>query len=205
MSGYGALAGVMTGWDGSAYYDDGVNTVDATALARDSVASWLVRLIHNVYVQAGVLLSVSVSAAGVITISAASSFSLSFSGGHATRTGFTALEYAGATVTADDPYEQGWVADRGMRLDAPLYATGGTRGAVGDGSAGAAPTRAPARGRYVAWDSVTYLPDLSREYDYWHDGRLFGRFVVESARLVPLGITRATNNITVEIDVAEVG
>lgn len=202
--GYGALAGVMTGWTGDLEYDDGTTTVTLVAYRRESVASLFARLVHEVYVQTGERLFVTVSLTGEITISASVTFDLTLTGTHADRTGFTGTYTGAASYIADDPYEQGWVADRGMRLDAPLYATGGTRGAVGDGSAGATPTRAPARARYVAWDSVTYLPALSREYDYWHDGRLFGRFVVESARLVPLGITRATNNITVEIDVAEV-
>jgi hypothetical protein len=194
----------MTGWSGTGYYDDGGITVGITAQARDSVASLFARLINDVYVATGATLSVSVSSSGEVTISGPVDFEISFSGNYASRSGFTGT-YAGASShTADDPYEQGWIADRGMRQDAPLWSTSGERGAVGDGSGATAPTRAPARARYVAWDSVTHLPDLTREYDYWHDGRLFGRFLVESARLVPLGITRTPDNITVEIDIGEV-
>lgn len=204
MSGNGALAGVMTGWTGTIEYDDGATTVEVTPLARESVASLFARLAHEVYVQAGERLSVSVSASGVITVSASAAFDLTLSGTVDNRTGFTSTYTGAATYTAAAPYDQGWIADRGMRLDAPLWSTGGERGAVSDGSGATAPTRAPARARYVAWDSVTHLPDLTREYDYWHDGRLFGRFLVESARLVPLGITRTPDNITVEIDIGEV-
>lgn len=202
--GYGALAGVMTGWTGTLEYDDGSTTVTVSALRRESVASLVARLVHEVYAQTGELLLVSVSLTGVITISGATAFELAAGSNTAIRTGFTGVYTGAAAHTADDPYEQGWIADRGMRQDAPLWSTSGERGAVGDGSGATAPTRAPARARYVAWDSVTHLPDLTREYDYWHDGRLFGRFLVESARLVPLGITRTPDNITVEIDIGEV-
>lgn len=201
--GYGALAGVLTAWTGSLYYDDGTVTVTVTARGRESVASLFARLIHEVYVRTDDQLLLSVSLTGVITISGPNVFELGLSSNHATRTGFSGVYTGAAIYTADDPYEQGWVADRGMRMDAPLWATSGERGAVGDGSGATAPTRAPARARYVAWDSVTHLPDLTREHDYWHDGRLFGRFIIESARLVPLGITRTDENITVEIDIGE--
>jgi len=203
--GHGALAGVMAGWTGTIEYDDGVINPVLSPMARESAASILARLVHVVYAETGTRLAVSVDASGVITIAHPTvPISLYFDGNCDNRTGFTGSYLSAPSHTAAASYEQGWVADRGMRQDAPLWSTSGERGAVGDGSCATAPTRAPARARYVAWDSVTYLPDLSREYDYWHDGRLFGRFVVESARLVPLGITRATNNITVEIDIGEV-
>lgn len=204
MSGHGALAGVMTGWTGDITFGSDYDTT-ITPMARESVASLFARLVHQVLIDGGLRVGVSVDSTGTITLACEAPFVLVLTGNCAARTGYVGSYVTPAnSQTAEDPYEQGWIASRGMRLDAPLWSTSGERGAVGDGSGATAPTRAPARARYVAWDSLTYLPDLSREYDYWHDGRLFGRFIVESARLVPLGITRTPDNITVEIDIGEV-
>lgn len=203
--GYGLLARVLTGWTGDIeYYDDFV-TVNVGARSRESAASLLVRLVSAVYTETGHALVISSDDSGTVTIThpAGTVFGIAPVGNTATRTGFSGTYGGAAAYTADDPMASVWVPERGARMTSPLLATSGRGQAVGDGSAASPPMRAPAGSRYVAWDDEAALA-LGYEYDYWHDGRLFGRFVIDGARHVPLGITRVTNAITLELDVREV-
>lgn len=200
--GHGLLARVLTGWTGDITYE-GDGDVAIEPRARESAASLFARLTSSVRALDGALLTWTADANGVVSVSSSAAFNIVFTGNCGARTGFTGTYSGAASHTAAVAVPSAWVPSRGARLVSPLLATSGRGQAVGDGSAASPPMRGAAGSRYVAWDDEAALA-LGYEYDYWHDGRLFGRFVIDGARHVPLGITRVTNAITLELDVREV-
>lgn len=199
--GYSALARVLTGWTGTIEVDG----VTVTPRTRESVCSLMARVVHDVLVQAGRRITIDISDAGVLTIASTSSFDMTLTSGVETRTGFTAGPYSGASsYTAASGYSTAYVPARGLRVEGALLAT--TRGSVvGDGSGASAPRRISTSTRLVIWDDQLQMPTwAAHDWDVWHGERWFGRFVVESARRVPLGSLRSTDNITFEVDVREV-
>lgn len=199
--GYSALARVLTGWTGTIEVDG----VTVTPRTRESVCSLMARVVHDVLVQAGRRITIDISDAGVLTIASTSSFDMTLTSGVETRTGFTAGPYSGASsYTAASGYTTAYVPARGLRVEGALLAT--TRGSVvGDGSGASAPRRISTSTRLVIWDDQLQMPTWAAyDWDVWHGERWFGRFAVESARRVPLGSLRSTDNITFEVDVREV-
>jgi hypothetical protein len=112
--------------------------------------------------------------------------------------------YTGATTyTAAAGYANAWTPANGMRLGGVLFASTKTS-ATGDGGLAGSPSRISGTARLVAWDSQLAIADFGHEYDVWHDGRLFGRFIARDVRRVPLGRLRNTTTVSVEIDALEV-
>lgn len=202
--GYSSFARVLTGWTGSLVYSDGTYTVIITPFTRESAASLIARLVHGVLVASGQTLAVSVSSAGIITLTSGLAFDLTLTLLTATRTGFTGTYTGALTYTAATGFASSWVPSKGMRLADPLLATSG-RGVTGDGSAGVAPVRTGATSQVIAWDAGIALPELANyEHDLWHDGRVFGRLLVTGVRRVPLSAIRSVDTVRVELDVQEV-
>ena len=205
MSGYGILARVLTAWTGGVTYTGAGGALLCPAQARDSAASLLTRLAMAVYARDGESLAWSVGASGIVSVQGSETFALGLAGNAGTRTGLTGTYASASSYVAAAPMSDAWAPQRGLRMGSPLLATS-TRGAVvGDGSAASSPMRSAASSRVVAWDDDVSALVLGREYDYWHDGRLFGRVVIDGARYVPLGTVRRTDAITLELDVREVG
>ena len=199
--GYGSLSRVLTGWTGSIVVTYLGVTITVTP-ERESVASLIARLVEAV-APYGLTLTVSVSSASVITLTGSAAFDLTLSGNSATRTGFTGSYTSATTYTAAAGYANAWTPANGMRLGGVLFASTKTS-ATGDGGLAGSPARISGTARLVAWDSQLAIADFGYEYDVWHDGRLFGRFIARDVRRVPLGRLRNTTTVSVEIDALEV-
>lgn len=197
--GYSAFARVLTGWTGSMVID-GVTIAPRT---RESVCSMFARAVHDCAIT-GRLLTVEISSTGVITISSDSNFDCTFSSNTATRTGFTSTYTGASAYTAAGAYSTAYVPANGLRVNGVMLAT--TRGGVvGDGSGAGAPRRTSRSTTITVWDSQLTLPDFADyDWDVWHGGRWFGRFVVTGLRREPMGRLRAVTNVTTTLDVAEV-
>lgn len=204
--GSGSFARVLTGWTGTAALVAAGTTVTVTPHTRESVASFVARLVAEVVAQTALTLSVSVSSAGVVTLSSTVAFDLTLTGTVATRTAWTAGPYSSVTsVVGTGAFANAWVPANGIRLADPLLST--TRGGfTADDGFGVAPWRVSTASRIVALDSGLSLPDLAGyENDYWHDGRLWGRVVATGVRRVPMSSRlRSTTTTRIEIDVLEV-
>lgn len=199
--GLGSLALVQAGWTGELEYD-GVGYTTITPFTRESVASFLARYVHQVLIATGEALVVTVGADGKITIAGPSAFDLIASGNVATRTGFTGTYTGASTYTGAIAASGIYVPANGLRLPDAMLATSG-RGMVGDGSGGVAPVRGSASSTLTAWDSGITLPDEGT-YDYWHDGRVFGRLLITGRRRVPMSTIRTVDTVRIECDVQEV-
>lgn len=199
--GYSAFARVLTGWTGSIVVDG----VTVTPRPRESVCSLFARVVRDVAIATGRLLTLDISSTGVVSLSSSSSFDMSATLNTATRTGFTGT-YTGATsYTAASAYSTAWVPANGLIVEGALLAT--TRGsAVGDGSGAQAPRRVSTQTQIVAWDSQLTLPAFADyDWDVWHGGRWFGRFVVRGVTREPMGPQRLTTNVRTVLAVTEVG
>lgn len=197
--GYSAFARVLTGWTGSMVID-GVTIAPRT---RESVCSMFARAVHDCAIT-GRLLTVAISSTGIITISSDSNFDCTFTSNTATRTGFTSTYTGASSYTAAGAYSTAYVPANGLRVNGVMLAT--TRGGVvGDGSGAGAPRRTSRSTTITVWDSQLTLPDFADyDWDVWHGGRWFGRFVVTGLRREPMGRLRAVTNVTTTLDVAEV-
>ena len=199
--GYSAFARVLTGWTGSIVVDG----VTVTPRTRESVCSLFARVVRDVAIATSRFLTLDISSTGVVSLSSSSSFDMSATFNTATRTGFTGT-YTGATsYTAAGAYSTAWVPANGLIVEGALLAT--TRGsAVGDGSGAQAPRRVSTQTQIVAWDSQLTLPAFAdHDWDVWHGGRWFGRFVVRGVTREPMGPQRMTTNVRVVLAVTEVG
>ena len=204
--GYGAFARVLTGWTGTAVIVANGATVTVTPQTRESVASFVARMISEASAQTQVTFAVVSSSAGVLTLTGSTAFDLTLTGTVESRTKWDAGPYSSVTsVVGTGAYANAWVPAKGIRLIDPLLAT--TRGTwTGDDGYGTAPWRVSATSRIEALDSGLTLPDLDGyENDYWHDGRVFGRIIATGVRRVPLsGSLRSTTTTRFEFDVSEV-
>lgn len=199
--GLGSLALVQAGWTGTLEYD-GAATVTITPFTRESVASLFARLVHEVLVATGEALALEAGSDGKITITGLTAFDLVASGNVATRAGFTGT-YTGAATYSGDLAASGIFPPRkGLRLPDPLMATSG-RGMVGDGSGGVPGVLSAASSTLQSWDNGMTMPNEGT-YDYWHDGRVFGRVLVTGRRRVPLSSIRTVDTVRVDVDVLEV-
>lgn len=204
--GYSSFSRVLTGWTGSIAWTGDASTGTLTPHTRESAASIIARLIHDMLVGGDGGIGVGVSAAGIISLTPDTGNvpDLVFTGNVATRTGFTGSYTGGGPHVAATGFASSWVPSKGMRLADPLLATSG-RGVTGDGSAGVAPVRTGATSQVIAWDAGIALPELANyEHDLWHDGRVFGRLLVTGVRRVPLSAIRSVDTVRVELDVQEV-
>lgn len=180
--GYGALAGVLSGWTGTI----AAHGVTITPRPRESVASLIARLVAGVATATSDRLTVSVSSGGVLTISSTSTFTLTVTSGTATRTGYTGT-YTGATsYTAATAYSSRYVPTLGLRADNGAWVSS-TGGPVADGSMGVGGILEPGRCEVTMWTS--FADAWAAEgvirlgvYDVWHDGRIFARLCVDTIR-----------------------
>jgi len=187
--GYGALAPVSSGWTGTIT----AHGVTVTPRARESVASLFARLAYEVAAATTNRLTVSVSSGGIITVSSTATFSLVASSNTATRTGFTGAYTSASTYTAATAYTGAYVPTLGLRVDNGAWVqTVGQQ--VSDGSLGYAGPLSVGRCEVSMWTS--FSDAWSNEdtptgvYDVWHDGRVFARLCIDTARRVPPGRLR---------------
>jgi hypothetical protein len=195
--GYGSLSRVLTGWTGSVLVVG--PDVEVTPYARDSVASLIARC-TEVALAYGYVAEWSVGSNSKITLSSASTAEFALTGNTETRVGKSSFSAGDTATTA---YANAWTPANGLRVGGVMLATSKS-GMTGDQGYGVPPHRVPGSTRIVVWDSQLQIADFSHEYDVWHDGRLFGRFVARDVRRVPLGRLRNTTTVSVEIDALEV-
>lgn len=203
--GVGALARVQTGWTGTAVLTSAAVSITVTPLARESVASFVVRLLAESS-QLDATFAAQVDATGAITLSANAAFDLTVTGTVESRTAWNAGPYSGVTsVTSVSAYSTAVVPAVGMRLRDPLLALARTA-YTGDNGYAVSPWRVPATTTLTGLDTTLELPDTSgHDFDYWHDGRLFGRFTVTGVRRIPLSTSlRSATTTRYEFDVTEV-
>ncbi len=200
--GSGAFSRVLTGWTGSIVVTTNSIDVTITPFTRDSAASLLARMVQDVIAQTSTVITISVSSAGVITLTGSASFNIVLTTNCTTRTGLTGSYTGASTYTAAGAYTGAWVPAYGIRQAAPLFST--TGGAVVSAGTAYSGRRQAASTQVIGWDSTLSLPDTTHEYDYWHDGRVFGRFQARNVRRVPMGRARAVDQNRIEFDVVEV-
>lgn len=203
--GVSSLAEVLTGWTGSLMINDLVNPAyEIEPFTRDSVASFLVRVAHELLVRSGITATTEVSALGVVTMTLSATIDYEASGlvGDWTQisddTGVSLIQGVGTFVGA-------YVPEYGMRLDSPLIAT--TRGHTSMyGAASSSGVRRSGRGVLAIYDDNLFPPSFANsDYDLWHDGRLQGRFRVDEVRRVPLSrYLRGNESTRLDCDVEEV-
>lgn len=199
--GYASLSRVLTGWTGTVSFD-GDAAGEVTPFERESVASFVARLVEACESAGQSGVTVSVSSSGVISLGG-NTPDLTLTGNVATRTGFGSGPYTGGgTYTADGAFSGAFVPAYGLRVMSPMLST--TMGASLDEGAGTAGWRASTSAKIMCWGSDATLPDLSYEYDAWSDGRLMGRFSVRSAQRAPLGRQRVAGQVVIQLDVREV-
>jgi hypothetical protein len=187
--GYGALAPVSSGWTGTIT----AHGVTVTPRARESVASLFARLAYEVAAATTNRLTVSVSSGGIITVSSTATFSLVASSNTATRTGFTGTYTSASSYTAATAYTGAYVPTLGLRVDNGAWVqTVGQQ--VSDGSLGYAGPLSVGRCEVTMWtsfsDAWTNEDTPTGVYDVWHDGRVFARLCIDTARRVPPGRLR---------------
>lgn len=202
--GYSSLARVLTGWTGTIVWAD-VSSGTFTPFTRESVASVMARLVYEMTVSGQTGVTIEVTAAGLVTIGGAAP-DFTFTGNIATRTGFTAgggIYSGGGPYVAASSFSGAYVPAYGLRLADPLLAT--SRGAhVGSGAAGVSPVMVSGASRLMLWHSAITVPDMSYEYDVWHDGRVFGRVLAKSFVRVPMSTLRTVSTTRIDLDVMEV-
>jgi hypothetical protein len=186
-----ALGQVLSGWTGSLVIA-GAYTV--TPRQRESVVSFMARVIPEVYVASlaatgtALTLSLTISTAGVMTLSGSAVFTLSATGTTQTRTVWTGTYTGASTYTAAGAFTGAYVPEEGLALDlaAPWQSQGS---AAADGllawSGPEQVTRATLSlwtGYADAWDAEL----LAGEWDVWAGSRMLGRVFVERFRRVPV-------------------
>ena len=187
--GYGALAPVSSGWTGTII----AHGVTVTPRARESVASLFARLAYEVAAATTNRLTVSVSSGGIITVSSTATFSLVVSSNTATRTGFTGAYTSASSYTAATAYTGAYVPTLGLRCDNGAWVqTVGQQ--VSDGSLGYAGPLSVGRCEVSMWTSFSDAwaneDTPTGVYDVWHDGRVFARLCIDTARRTPPGRLR---------------
>lgn len=187
--GYGALAPVSSGWTGTIT----AHGVTVTPRARESVASLFTRLAYEVAAATTNRLTMSVSSGGIITVSSTATFSLVVTSNTATRTGFTGSYTSASSYTAATAYTGAYVPTLGLRVDNGAWVqTVGQQ--VSDGSLGYAGPLSVGRCEVTMWtsfsDAWTNEDTPTGVYDVWHDGRVFARLCIDTARRVPPGRLR---------------
>lgn len=187
--GYGALAPVSSGWTGTIT----AHGVTVTPRARESVASLFARLAYEVAAATTNRLTVSVSSSGIITVSSTATFSLVVSSNTATRTGFTSAYTSASSYTAATAYTGAYVPTLGLRVDNGAWVqTVGQQ--VSDGSLGYAGPLSVGRCEVSMWtsfaDAWANEDTPTGVYDVWHDGRVFARLCIDTARRTPPGRLR---------------
>ena len=190
MMGSAALATVQTGWTGTIT----AGGITVTPRTRESVASLIARLTVEAYAQAGLTLTWSCSSSGVLSVVGDATFTLSATNNTATRTGFTGTYTGTTTYTAAGAYSGAYVPTAGLRLGEPGQLV--ERGSVvGDGTLAYAGPSVSQRTTLSVWSSYADTWDaedaITGVQDVWHDGRVFGRVLVEEVRRVPLGRLRS--------------
>jgi hypothetical protein len=207
--GASSFARVLTGWTGAIAwsYLSAPYSGTVTPFTRESAASLIARLVHDLLVVAGLSMTASVSTAGIITVDLGPNddvLELTLTGNVATRTGFTGTYTSGQPYTAATGFDSSWVPSKGMRLVDPLLTTS-RLGVTGNGLGGVAPVLTSATTTMLAWDAGIALPELANhEHDLWHDGRVFGRLLVTGVRRTPLSAIRTVDTVQVELAVQEV-
>lgn len=181
------LAKTLTGWTGT--IKTTVSAVDAEVTPRDgedSVASLILRLVERSQAVLGLTLTVSVSSAGVLTLTSSNSaFDLVATSNTATRTGFTSTYTSTTTYTAAGAHTSGYYPTYGLRTAPTLATTIGE--AVGDGSGALYGVRNAAPVELIAYDThaLAYAQESGSTtgvYDVWYDGRGFTRLHVGAWR-----------------------
>lgn len=202
--GVSSLARVMSGWTGGLEIDDGTTAYTITPYTRDSVASFIVRVMHELLVRSGITSTTEVDALGQLTMALSATVDYEASGLTGDRTGIGSG--TGATTIPGIGAFDGvlFSSSYGIRLADPLIATG-RGGAVADGSGGSAGPRVSGTSSLVVWSASMTVPALGYDFDLWHDGRLQGRFCVKGVVRRPLSRTvRSADTIELDLDVEEV-
>jgi len=191
---------VTTGWTGTIALTYSGVTVTVTPRTRESIASLFARLVHDVYTQAGLALSVT---GGQLVVSAASAFDLVVSGTCETRSQFTTGGYTGASrYTAEDTSTGTYVPTLGLRLDGVTSQQDAGR-SVSTGASGFAGPLTMGTTRLRMWSSFADTwanEDVSGVYDAWHDGRILGRGRIDSVTRTRMG--RLSDRVVMEADFA---
>lgn len=193
--GYASISPLRTGWTGTIAATYNSITTTVTPETRDSPAAVMARLVHQTYVDSGLVLSLSVSSTGVITISGSATFSLAATSNTATYTGFSTHSSA-ATYTASGASSGAWVPTYGLRLEGTTLATGEGRVTSDGGTSSTSGLVAGASTRLMLWTSHADAwgnEDVSGVVDVWHDGRIFGRVRIDAFTRTPLGRQRNTS------------
>lgn len=202
--GVSALAKVLTGWTGSFAIDDGTNPAyEIVPFTRDSVASFVARIVHELRVRSGVTGVVSVDGSGVITITLDASITYEASGLVGDYTGTS--DATDSVIQGVDTYTGCYIPAYGMRLGDPLVAT--TRGQPTTyGATSTSGVRRSGRSTLTIWPDHMSAPSFENyDWDLWHDGRLQGRFRVAEVRRVPLSrYLRGNESTRLDCDVEEV-
>jgi hypothetical protein len=188
--GYGAIAPVSSGWTGSI----SAHGVTVTPRARESVASLIARLIYEVAAATAYRMSASISSSGIVTLSSSATFALTVTSNTATRTGFTGVYTSASSYTAATAYTGAYVPTLGLRVDNGAWVqTVGEQ--VSDGSLGYAGPLSVGRCELTMWtsfsDAWTNEDTPTGVYDVWHDGRVFARLCIDTARRTPPGRLRS--------------
>lgn len=192
--GYAVLSLVRSGWTGTAVLTYSGITTTITPRTRESVASIVVRLAAEVYVDSGLSLTIASLDDTSLSLTAASAFSLTLTGTIESRSGLINGPYSAVTQANGDPTDVDRAALTGVRAEAPtlLVPTGQPTGSGGYGHA-----HAPQLGRtrlrwWTTADQVWGDETASGVYDLWQDGRIFGRYRIDGWRRVPMGKRRDT-------------
>lgn len=193
--GFASLSKVVSGWTGTVAVTYGGITTTITPRLRESVASIFVRLAHEVYRDLGLVLSVGIDSEPIIRVSAPSAFDMTTSSNLATRSGLSDLTYTGAaSYEGPDDAQNEECASTGARLVGPTLA-GEIGGATGAGGYGYAPIPALGKTQLRWWTNYAQSwtdEQINGVYDFWKDGRIFGRIRIDGWRRVPMGRLRST-------------
>lgn len=193
--GYASLSKVVAGWTGTVAVTYGGITTTITPRLRESVASIFVRLAHEVYRDSGLALSIGIDSNPIVRASASAPFDMTTSGNLATRSGLSDLTYSGAaSYEGPDDAQNEETAFFGARLVGPILA-GDIGSATGAGGYGYAPMPALGKTQLRWWTIYAHTwsdEQISGVYDFWQDGRIFGRIRIDGWRRVPMGLLRST-------------
>lgn len=204
--GVSSLAEVLSVWTGylSVTQTSSGTVVDIYPYTRDSVASFMVRVAHELFVQLGITSTIEVDALGIITMRLSDTVDYEAFGlvgdflQISDATGTTTIQGVGA-------FSGAFISEYGMRLDGPLVAW--TRGQPNMyGAAATSGVRRSGRSTLIIYDDTIIVPAFgASDWDLWHDGRIQGRFRVDETRRVPLSRSLRTNTTTcLRCDVEEV-
>ncbi len=177
--GYGAIAGVLAGWTGVWTMTSNGVTSTLTPETRESAASLVARMIEAAFVDQGLTLTASLSASGVITLSADALFAMTFDGNCGDRVGFNSSPYgAGGPHEAEQAYIGVWVPTIGLWVNGVQLAQAPGR-AVSDGTFGVAGAlglgTVPLHIETSFADAWAKEATITGMADVWQDGRVFAR------------------------------